>query len=149
MVFSRAKIVLRSRRERKGYFGGFIREFEAENLGKLLRVLAAEHPVFQFHVLTLVQEAIVDPDTLARAVTRLHESFPAKVLEDFIASLPAAGGNPLPSGPPEELLSLADKAPASGLVALVAGELLHRKAWDEALARHPDTLRILKERLIS
>jgi hypothetical protein len=91
---------------------------------ELARRLDRETEVFQNHVLDFVRDVIEDRSFRRRVMARHRERFPA-------------------TNPPRSHTS------PSKIADLIAAELVHRRWWEQALERHPGTLRTLKSRLES
>jgi len=120
---------------------------------QLARLLENEGLVFQNHVLEMVRDVIEDSD-VHRGIMSLHaNSLPARDVSDFLEHLPPAHGYRAQSEPLQQLLTLVQglkpdsHASQAHIAELIAGELIHRKLWEEALERNPGTLPALKRKL--
>ena len=124
-----------------------------EHLPTLLALLAQEHEVFQGHVLDLIKDLVEEPEADQKTMARLYAALPPGELDRFLAALPeAAGGEE--SAPVKELRELTENLAPGGptspsdVAAIIAAELIHRAAWEDVMRRYPDTLQVLKDRLL-
>jgi hypothetical protein len=143
-------------------------------LRELAERLEGESEVFQNHVLDFVREVIEDPSFHRGIIACHNERFPSTsplaLLKDIEAGSvtrpwlqpvskqrpecpPSRGNLRTHAQPVRELLALirglkprSHTSPRE-IAGLIAAELVHRRWWEQALQRHPDTLRYLKNRL--
>lgn len=142
---------------------------------ELAERLEGESEVFQNHVLDFVRDVIEDR-SFHRGIMALHrERFPSTkplaLLKDLdagrvmrpwlqpVSRTRQRGPECLPrhlrsqAQPILELLALVRGLTSRShtspreIADLIAAELVHRRWWEQALQRHPDTLRYLKDRL--
>jgi len=122
---------------------------------QLARLLENEGQVFQNHVLEMMRDVIEDSDLHREIMSGHVKSLPAKDVSDFLERMPPADGYRPQSEPLQQLLTLVQSlkpdshASQADIAKLIAGELIHRKLWEEALERNPDTLPELRRRLSS
>jgi hypothetical protein len=144
---------------------------------ELAERLEGENEVFQNHVLDFVCEVIEDPLFHRGIMALHRERFPSTNPRELLKELDAGRvmrpwlqpvnreGHldpecPAPrrnvrshAQPVRELLALVRRlkhrshTSLGELADLIAAELVHRRWWEQALKRHPNTLRYLKNRL--
>src|SRR6187200_2320098 len=110
------------------------------NIDALAALLEREHPVFQNHVLELVQDMLDDASSYWK-INRLPD---IEIIE-FLQALPPVPGYVAQSEPVRQLIPLANGR--SDIARLIASELIHRRRWEEVMKEYPDTLPALKRRL--
>ncbi|MDX1980296.1 MAG: hypothetical protein SFV51_08505 [Bryobacteraceae bacterium] len=119
----------------------------------LLALLAQEHEVFQGHVLDRVKDLVAEPEGHQRTMASLYAALPPGEIDRFLAALPEATGGHEESARVRELSALTQNLPPgptspSDVAAIIAAELIHRAAWEDVMRRYPDTLQVLKDRLL-
>jgi len=110
------------------------------HIDALAALLEKEHLVFQNHVLELVQ------DVLENSIDYWKINPLSGVeISEFLQALPPVPGYQAQSEPVRQLIPLANERP--DIARLIASELIHRRRWEEVMAKYPDTLPELKRRL--
>jgi hypothetical protein len=115
---------------------------KSRGLAKLVSALPAP---FQSHILDLAGEMAADPECF-EGHRRLYQDQPLPVREEAGRVRGRELGDFMATGPFFQSLSqvlspLADDAPErlDGILYILCGEIVHRRAWDETMKRNPQT----------
>jgi hypothetical protein len=128
------------------------RKFIGEIAG-LAKLVAGLPAPFQSHMLDLAGEMATDAKCFEDH-RRLYEDQPRPVREAAGRVRSGELGDFMASGPFFQSLCqvlgpLADEAPGQldGILYILCGEIVHRRAWDETIKRNPQTLDFFKNNI--